>query len=150
MNIGYALPHAKTFEEICAIKGRISKTRKHLVRCGSLVFGGSKHVASIILSAMAIDSEIRSAIDIRYSEEVIQTGKKIGLKSGSFDRAKEPKETTSTMEWGTKKTIQDLGFVPDMIYDKGSIGKEPMIRVLGKNPNEVVLKVYKIVKSVKK
>jgi hydroxymethylpyrimidine/phosphomethylpyrimidine kinase len=34
--------------------------------------------------------------------------------------------------------------VPDFIYDEGHVGKEPMIRVLGKDPNEVVQKILKI------
>jgi len=35
--------------------------------------------------------------------------------------------------------------VPDFIYDEGDVGKEPMIRVLGKNPQEVVNKILKAV-----
>jgi hydroxymethylpyrimidine/phosphomethylpyrimidine kinase len=35
--------------------------------------------------------------------------------------------------------------VPDFIYDEGDVGKEPMIRVLGRNPGEVVQKILKAV-----
>jgi hydroxymethylpyrimidine/phosphomethylpyrimidine kinase len=31
--------------------------------------------------------------------------------------------------------------MPDLIYDRGDVGKEPMIRVLGRDPEEVVKKV---------
>jgi hydroxymethylpyrimidine/phosphomethylpyrimidine kinase len=34
--------------------------------------------------------------------------------------------------------------VPDFIYDEGDVGKEPMIRVLGRDPGEVVQKILKI------
>jgi hydroxymethylpyrimidine/phosphomethylpyrimidine kinase len=34
--------------------------------------------------------------------------------------------------------------VPDFIYDEGDIGKEPMIRVLGRDPLDVVTKVLKL------
>ena len=50
------------------------------------------------------------------------------------------------MEWGTIHAIRQLGYVPDLIYDAGSIGKEPMIRILGKNPERVVKKINKITK----
>jgi hydroxymethylpyrimidine/phosphomethylpyrimidine kinase len=30
---------------------------------------------------------------------------------------------------------------PDIIFDRGDVGKEPMIRVLGRDPEEVVKKV---------
>jgi hydroxymethylpyrimidine/phosphomethylpyrimidine kinase len=33
--------------------------------------------------------------------------------------------------------------IPDFIYDEGDIGKEPMIRVLGRNPLEVVSKIVR-------
>jgi hydroxymethylpyrimidine/phosphomethylpyrimidine kinase len=36
---------------------------------------------------------------------------------------------------------------PDLIYDEGDVGKEPMIRVLGRNPMEVVDKVIRIAKA---
>ncbi len=35
--------------------------------------------------------------------------------------------------------------VPDFVYDEGDVGKEPMIRVLGRNPMEVVQKILKAV-----
>ena len=52
------------------------------------------------------------------------------------------------MEWGTLKAIESQGSVPDVIYDEGAIGKEPMIRILGRNPQEVISKVKKIIKKL--
>ena len=146
INFGYALPNAKKFDDVCAINGRIIRANDKVVKCGMINFGSSKHVSSIILSAMSFDSDIRSAINIRYSKNVINKCEKIGFKVGFFDREKEPDKVSSTMEWGTKSVIKKLGFVPDIIYDKGGIGKEPMIRVLGENPSFVVKKLYKILK----
>lgn len=142
MNIGYALPHAKGLEEVGAINGRIVKTSDKPVRCGCIDFGVSKHVASIILTVMSFDSDIRCAMNLRYSEENIEKCKKAGFKISSFDRLHEPKDAKSTMEWGTSRVIKQLGYVPDIICDKGGKGKEPMIRILGRNPKDVVNKVY--------
>jgi hydroxymethylpyrimidine/phosphomethylpyrimidine kinase len=36
--------------------------------------------------------------------------------------------------------------VPDIIFDRGGVGKEPMVRVLGHDPEEVVNKVLAIAK----
>jgi len=33
---------------------------------------------------------------------------------------------------------------PDIIYHKGDIGKEPMILIFGKNPDDVIRKVSKL------
>ena len=145
MNFAYALPNAKTPNDVCAIDGRITKHKGRLSLCGTLDFGVSKHVASIILAAMSYDATMRSAVNIRYSQKTVDLYKKIGFTIGSFDRQNEPSDVTSTMEWGTKYVIAELGRLPDVIYDTGSIGKEPMIRILGKNPEEVLLKIRKLV-----
>jgi hydroxymethylpyrimidine/phosphomethylpyrimidine kinase len=142
MNIGYALQDAEKTEDICAINGRIVKTKDNPVRCGGMEFGVSKHVASIILAAMKFDRKTRCAMNLKYSDENIEKCKKAGFKIETFDRLQEPHDTKSTMEWGTAQAIQKLGFVPDVIYDTGGKGKEPMIRILGKNPKDVVNKVH--------
>jgi len=148
VNIGYALPDAKKLEDICAINGRIVKTKDKPVRCGCIDFGVSKHVASIILAAMNFDSDIRCAMNLRYSEKNIEKCKKAGFKIGSFDRTLEPTNAKSTMGWGTSQAIQHLGFIPDIIYDTGGKGKEPMTRILGKTPKDVVKKAYILSKGL--
>lgn len=147
MNFAYALKNAKTFEEICAVDGRILKTEEKVKLCGGISFGVSRHVASIVLAAMSFDKNIRSVVNIRYSKNNLNLCKQAGFRIGFFDRKNEPKATKSTMEWGTRQAIKDLGFVPDIIYDLGGVGKEPMIRILGKSPKDVLLKTQKLLKS---
>lgn len=149
MNVAYGLPNAKTRDDICAIKGRIIRQKEKPTVCGSLDFGASKHVSSIVLAAMSFDRTIRSALNIRYREETVRLCSTIGLSLGSFDRTFEPATASSTMEWGTKDAIMTCGYVPDVIYDTGSVGKEPMIRVLGKNPEDVLKKIKMMVKTSK-
>lgn len=148
MNIGYALPDAEKIGDICTINGRIVKTMGKPIRCGSLVFGASKHVASVILAAMGFDSRFRCAMNLKYSNGIIERCKKAGFKISSFDRAREPEDAKSTMEWGTSQTVKQFGSIPDVIYDTESIGKEPMIRLLGKNPKDVVNKAYTLSKKL--
>jgi hydroxymethylpyrimidine/phosphomethylpyrimidine kinase len=69
----------------------------------------------------------------------------------SFDRREEPVEVKeregSTLEWGTKRALEGVKEMPDVIYDEGEVGKEPMIRVLGRDPMAVVEKVMRIGKA---
>jgi len=51
------------------------------------------------------------------------------------------------LEWGVGEVLKKLKRVPDFIYDEGDVGKEPMIRVFGRNPMEVVTKILKAVGS---
>lgn len=147
INFGYALMDAKSTKDVCAINGRIVKTLNRPVRIGEIDFGTSKHIASIILAAMKYDPNTRSALNFKFSKDAIKDCKKINLSIGNFDRTDEPKNVSSTMEWGTKKVISKLNYVPDVIYDEGGLGKEPMIRILGKNPNDVITKVHGLSKT---
>ncbi|MEM0493409.1 MAG: bifunctional hydroxymethylpyrimidine kinase/phosphomethylpyrimidine kinase [Candidatus Thermoplasmatota archaeon] len=148
INIGYALVGACTPDEVCSIQGRINKTMKGIVYPGVLDFGVSHHIASVILSAMSYDMCIRSAMNIRYSKEILDSCIKAGLNTSSFNRQEQTGEEISTMEWGTKQAICKAGFIPDIIYDEGGIGKEPMIRILGRTPSDIVMKIGLIIKNL--
>jgi hydroxymethylpyrimidine kinase/phosphomethylpyrimidine kinase len=147
LNIVYALPNATSRDQICAIDGRITKHKGGTHLFGTIDFGVSKHIASIVLAAMAFNPMMRSALNIRYSQKTVDLCKAIGLIVGSFNRKEEPAATPSTMEWGTQQVITALGRVPDVIYDTGDVGKEPMIRILGEKPEDVLIKIQNIVST---
>jgi len=142
-NMGYAISNAKTYQDICAFKNRLIKPLNKN-QLPTLVFGGSKHVASIILSVMNQFPDNQCAMNIRYNEKILNACNKAIKNIASFDRSKEPKNTKSTMEWGTSYVLKSSDTCPDIIYDKGGIGKEPMIRLIGKNPQEIVSKLHAI------
>ncbi|MDH7508529.1 MAG: bifunctional hydroxymethylpyrimidine kinase/phosphomethylpyrimidine kinase [Methanomassiliicoccales archaeon] len=140
INFVYALPCARGPNEVCGLEGRIGVVGDRPVHLGCLDFGASKHIAMVVLAAMQHDPSTRSAINIRYHENILACLRLAGLSVASFSRAEEP-EGRKTMEWGTDTAIKEAGFVPDVIFDKGGLGKEPMIRVLGKNPSDVIRKI---------
>ncbi len=146
INIGYAIEGAMSHEDICALTGRIHRVGHGLKVNSSSDFGASKHIARIILASMSFDPTYRSAVNLKYTEKNLRAAKKAGLRMGTFSRTEQPKGT-STMEWGTKQAIEELGRMPDLIFDLGDIGKEPMMRVLGKNPKDVVRKIRLIVRG---
>ncbi|MDD1768618.1 MAG: bifunctional hydroxymethylpyrimidine kinase/phosphomethylpyrimidine kinase [Methanomassiliicoccales archaeon] len=142
-NFVFALPGATGIEQVCGLEGRIISVGGEPAQCGCLDFGASKHVATIVLTAMKFDPEMRSAINLRLSTDNLARLRSAGLSIGGFEREKEPKGR-KTMEWGTAETIRALGFVPDVIFDKGGVGKEPMIRLLGKDPEDVLTKLRRV------
>jgi hydroxymethylpyrimidine kinase/phosphomethylpyrimidine kinase len=132
-NIAAAMPHATSADEVCAVKGRIVRLQDHARAVGCPAFGASSHVARIVLAAMHHDAGLRAALNIRYSKDVLEVIEDMGLAVASFDRAHEP-EGVSTMEWGTRTAIDSYrklhNRVPDVVYDLGAVGKEPMVRLL--------------------
>jgi hydroxymethylpyrimidine kinase/phosphomethylpyrimidine kinase len=147
-NLGYALPFAEGVEDVAAFPGRIVRFRDSVATYSDPEFGASQHIANIILTVMKFDPEYCSAMNIRYSREiVVQLGRK-GFLVGHFVRTLEPKRVKeregSSLEWGVGEVLRKMKWIPDFIYDEGDVGKEPMIRVLGRNPMEVVQKILKI------
>jgi len=150
-NLGYALPQAEGIGDVAAFPGRIARLRDSIVTPCDPEFGASKHIANIILTVMRFDPEYCSSMNIRYSKENVALLKERGFLIGHFDRRSEPKgvkqKEGSSLEWGVGEVLRKMKRVPDFIYDEGDVGKEPMIRVLGRNPMEVVSKILKAVGS---
>jgi len=144
-NLGYAIPFAKSVEDVVAFPGRIIRVKDTILVPLPPEPGGSNHIARIILTVMNFAPEYRSAMNIRYSPELIQKCRKQNWKIKKFDRQKEPDKIKlkegASLEWGISSILQNQSHIPDVIYDQGDVGKEPMIRILGKNPEEVVDKI---------
>ncbi|MBT9438241.1 MAG: bifunctional hydroxymethylpyrimidine kinase/phosphomethylpyrimidine kinase [Desulfobacterales bacterium] len=152
-NLGYALPYANKAEDIAAIPGRIIRIGEETGTFGDLAFGASRHIASIILSAMKYNADYRCAMNIRFSEDIINICMSLGFDVDNFDRSDEPDDTKFkegySLKWGIDSVLSKRNSIPDIIFDRGDLGKEPMIRVLGKNPADVVDKVLSISKKLK-
>ena len=108
-------------------------------------FGASRHIAQIILTAMTHDPQMRSAMNVRFSEEILKRARKAGFRAAHFNRKDEPPRVKhlegSSLSWGVNQVLQESKKFPDLIYDRGDLGKEPMIRILARDPQEVVGKV---------
>jgi hydroxymethylpyrimidine/phosphomethylpyrimidine kinase len=150
-NLGYALLQAEGIEHVAAFPGRIIRFKDSVATYGDPEFGASQHIANIILTVMKFDPEYCSAMNIRYSKENVAQLKRRGFLAGHFDRRLEPKKVKekegSSLEWGVEEVLKKMKQVPDFIYDEGDVGKEPMIRILGRDPYEVVQKILKAVGS---
>jgi hydroxymethylpyrimidine/phosphomethylpyrimidine kinase len=148
-NLGYALHRASTPDEVAAFPGRIVRLPEGLQAVRPPAFGASRHIASIILAAMEHDPRIRSTMNISFSEALLARAKEEGLTTAGFDRGREPKEVKeregSSLEWGTGEAIREASEIPDLIYDRGDVGKEPMIRILGTDPDDVLRKLFLLV-----
>lgn len=156
-NIAVALSCATSHEDVIGFPGRIIKNGKDIVTLSPPGFGGSKHVANIVLTVLRFDPSQRAVMNIKYTDAILNICKRLKFKMTSFNRADEPRQIKeregSSLEWGTEKAIKDCGFVPDIIYDKGGMGKEEMIRVIASNVEtlvEKVLRIHRLHSAIKK
>ncbi len=147
-NIAYASCNAKTCDDIAGIPGRLIRLGKTVITVSEPMFGASKHIAQIILAAMKYESSLRSCMNIRYDNAILEKARHKGFIIKSFNRNDEPEmikqKEGGTMEWGTDTIFQKGPPWPDIIFDIGGAGKEPMIRVIDKDPEIVVNKVLSL------
>jgi len=145
-NFVFAKKNPKIIKDVLGISGRLVKSGKEVVTAGEIVYGGSQHVGTAVIQVNKKFSEIRSGLNIKYDPKIISKAKKSRYTILSYDRTKEPKKSkqkeNSSISWGISNSLNAKS--PDVIYHKGDIGKEPMILIFGKNPDDVIRKVSKL------
>ncbi|MDI3281264.1 MAG: isochorismatase family protein [Bacillota bacterium] len=152
-NLLMALPGARTADEVAAFPGRLVRYKNEVRVLGEPEFGASRYMARVVLAALSRRPDLRAAMNIRYSEEVIAACQELGFAVASFERADEPEEfrrnpAYASLEWGTLHAIDEALSqgrpVPEVIYDRGGWRLEPVVRVLGRDALEVAEKVLAI------
>lgn len=155
-NLAYALPYARGPEDVAAFPGRILKTPTGTHIPLPPQFGASRHLAAIVLTAMARRPQLRAALNLKLIPGIAELAPLLHLKAASFDRALEPPEIKaregSTLAWGVASvldTLEPWEPPPDIIYDHGEVGKEPMLRILGETPMQVAEKALALKQALR-
>ena len=153
MNISGSLPNAKTKEDVAGVEGRISIVNGFPKASGEIKFGVSDHTARLILSAKKFENSINFVMNLKYNPNwIITIQENTDLQLKEIIRKDQPEEIKkkefSTMQWLIKKSIENFGKIPDIIWDIGSQGKEPMMRLFGKNSKEMIEKLEKIRRAI--
>ena len=147
-NFVFSKKNPKSIKDILGVSGRIVKTGNTVTVAGDLSYGGSKHVATALITINKKFPDVRSAINLKYNKETISKLRKERLLVSSYDRNTEPKNVKtkegSSIEWGIKYAIKNLKEPPDIIYHKGDFGKEPMIIIFAKTPALIIEKISKL------
>ncbi len=155
MNIVEAPPYplATSIEDCVGVEGRIHKVGTRIKPCGCIWMGVSSHVARAILEAQKLDPSIRACANIKPFNGIEEIAKELGLEIVFVDRREEPKEIKevegASIPWIVREAYRIKGAIPDVIYDRGDVGKEPMARVFGKSAVEVAKKIVAMGKALK-
>ena len=147
-NLAYAIPFAESVNDVASFPGRIIRIGNAIDTLASAKFGASRQIHHLVLAAMDYDPERRAAMGITYSESLVSRIRSLGYTIAEFDRSRTPPdlemEEGSILAWGVQDVMEELGKVPDAIYDKGAWGKVPMIRIFARNPSAIVDLIAKL------
>jgi hydroxymethylpyrimidine kinase / phosphomethylpyrimidine kinase / thiamine-phosphate diphosphorylase len=141
-NLAYAIPFAESVDDVASFPGRIVRLVNTIATLSSARFGASRQIHHLVLAAMEYDPERRSAMSIAYSDTLVRRIRSLGYTVAEFDRSRTPpdlqQEEGSTLAWGVQDVMEELGKVPDAIFDRGAVGKVPMIRIFAMDPGSIV------------
>jgi hypothetical protein len=89
----------------------------------------------------------RSALNIKYNEEIGKAIETMGFSKYLFNRSEFPDEAVESevpATWGVKLTHQNRGSIPDVLIDEGGYGIEPATYVFGLTSVDAVSKAIRI------
>jgi len=141
-NLAYAIPYAESVDDVASFPGRIIRLLNSVDTLASARFGASRQIHHLVLAAMEYDPEKRAAMSIAYSETLVKRIRALGYTVAEFDRTRTPpdlqEEEGSTLAWGVQDVMEELGRVPDAIFDRGAVGKVPLIRLFARDVASIV------------
>ena len=145
VNLAYALPGAKTPDEVAAVDGRITVVRGFPYASGLPRWEASDHMARLIIEVRKHDPTINAGINFKCDATVIEVVQKYcsekGILFGWIDRTEEPAEVAekdrSSMPWKVNQLVTSSGGVPRLFYEGEGWGKEPLFVTLGSDAVEV-------------
>lgn len=136
-NVAGATPYAETVGDVVAVDGRISRTIDGVAATGGVRFGASSHLARFLLGVREYAPDRRFVVNCRVTEETRGALADLDQSVAWFDRREEP-DNTSTMDWAARHVYGERGERPAVVADEGTVGKEPMIRVVTDTPSELL------------
>jgi hydroxymethylpyrimidine kinase / phosphomethylpyrimidine kinase / thiamine-phosphate diphosphorylase len=147
-NLAYAIPFAESVHDVASFPGRIIRLVHTVDTLSDAKFGASRQIHHLVLAAMEYDPDRRAAMTIAFSDTLVRRIRSLGYTVAEFDRHRTPpdlqEEEGSTLAWGVQDVMEELGRVPDAIFDRGAVGKVPMIRIFGQNPGSIVDLIAKL------
>lgn len=123
-NVGTALPDATSLSDVAAVPGRIYVMNESVEVPANPEFGASKHVATTILAAMAVDPDRRGALNLATDDDLLAAAHARGFETMEFDAGYDDRGDR------LREQFEANGLVPDVLYHRGAFGIEPITYVL--------------------
>jgi len=148
-NVSICKKSAKELKDVAAVDGRITIVAGKPTAAGPIRFGVSNHTGRLLLQAKSLDEKINAVINIKYNPETILKLKSTGLRMIEVDRSKQSQDTSSrensSLNWMISWVFDQINEIPDIIWDCGEPEKEPMIRLFGKDAEDLLKKIKVII-----
>ncbi|MGB9791089.1 MAG: thiamine-phosphate synthase family protein [Thermacetogeniaceae bacterium] len=137
-NLVMAKEGAKTTGDIAGIPGRLTEVFGRITAAAYPAWGASRYTAKILLAILQLDPSRRAAMEIKYSEELVDLIKREGIDIERLDV--ESGKSLSDLLKGCLKN----GKLPSALYTEGGFAREGAIIITGQNAVDVAKTVIRI------
>ncbi|MEM0452927.1 MAG: thiamine-phosphate synthase family protein [Nitrososphaerota archaeon] len=150
VNIVESIREAKTIDDVAGIPGRIVRIKDRPRAVSRPEFGGSRHLASVLLSVKKHSPEINSVVNLKLDELVRKAVISLGY---SWAETSKPNTFPGEVNNLENLVIESISAIfkerpyVDVVFDRGGYGFEPTTYVFGRDSLEVVDKALKIAKK---
>jgi predicted fused transcriptional regulator/phosphomethylpyrimidine kinase len=132
-NFVACLSGATTLSQVAGLTGRIILVRGEPEPIGEVEFGWAPFMGRVLLKAHNLKNTIHAAVSLRYSSAIVEAARSAELQVVGF-RLSENKPVPDCM---TLEALTRFGFVPEVLFDWGANGIEPLVVVFGETPKVV-------------
>ena len=129
-NVGMSLPDPRDETDVAAVPGRIYAMGGRIEIPANPEFGASKHVATAVIAANAVDSAVRGATNIATDDDLLAAARERGIEPLEFDADYEDRGEH------LRNRFADRGTVPRIAYHRGAFGIEPATYVFGSTASD--------------
>ncbi len=136
VNIAFAPPDSRSPEDVVAVPGRIVKVKGRAKATLPPEFGASRHIARILLLAIARQPEKRAALNLRYDVKMQRVLKRLGLRALRLDEYQQTGADDPTAA-ALAERLRSGSPVFDTVVDPGGKGLEPSLYLFGRSAAEV-------------
>ncbi|WP_225333462.1 thiamine-phosphate synthase family protein [Halomicrobium urmianum] len=129
-NVGTAVPDAEDATDVAAVPGRLQAVNSRVLVPADPEFGASQRVATTILAAMAVDPDVRGALNLATSDALLDAARDRGIDPLAFDAGYEDRDER------LRERFRERGRPARVCYHEGAFGIEPVTYVLGETATE--------------
>ncbi len=139
-NLVHCVADASNESDVAGVAGRIVLADDEVKAVGRPMFGGSRHLANILLTARNFNKRIRAAINLKHSPEMIRALEKLGVKFAVVEARAEPISDEVVIE-DVASAFREKGGRLEALVHGGGIGYEPITYLFAENLDELVERV---------
>lgn len=132
-NLVYSPRAPKSIADVIGLTGRIVKAGGRAVAIGEPMYGGSKHLARVLLLVNSGNPAMRVGFVLAFREEILSALSGLGLRIAYTG----PHESEQSLWEQILKAASELK--PNVIADRGGRGLEPVIYLFSKSFDELEL-----------